>query len=1375
MTLYSEQDFRSKPIPIPTFGESVEKHADFILPTIYKTPYPKSRADTTGIARPTHGAVHASRTAILIDHLVRLAQQYDPHFSLEDKYKKLLQIAALFHDSARENDGADRWEQESAENCYRYLKASGASEDDAQFAKEIIAGKEARKSIHELRKSPSLSAVTSPIQTCQLLLQSADCFDIIRCKDFFDITYLDIWHILNTMASADPSKDRAQFWKPLAEFADAASRLIDRQGDHHRMTDEKLKRSFELSPTCYKQTEACAQEIFSSLYAPKSIPTKDPSEELAPESLQCTEDRLVACRGLRSPEFFIGFSKKASLAGKEETALNIELRKLFRKTPQKDGNPYRSITTIGPGEPVFCGTGFIISAKRSALELVEALPVDSGTPIDNMGQKSRKKHYKTLPLLPPEKAQAILKELPSRMMDGKGCSNEYSGGYEFGHNETVMNIKPSDVVGIFYYPDHSLGMITEEPKYPGFDEIFTQSAWESFYRIQAVYMQQTAQEQYKKTFPIFQYSKFGGFRRTAITEDQIEADWKNVFDILLEHPLTRPINAQDFDQFYTEDHDVEPLGKHYSPSLRSRISIYVTQKLKDLLGKALSTDNTVWDIAQLQHLSCLLVSLHSLVRQTPDFKRDIATKLTLAFDSISHYLSPNEDRQLWVCAVDTLKSRAALYFDEDFYKKTTFPPLPHDSWDIEQINTALKKRYLGYDNPQTIDFTQHLITQCTCQTDKLTLDYSLVHSIPEAHRFDFIRFILQAMPGRVIFDPFSQSGPLGIIRLLPSAERFPCLELLKTETIPYLDLPEIPTDSLPDRFFSRLFEVLFQNQSIILTDQKVSATLKKELEDYFDRCHSTFLSYISEHRFSISQLLLAEIFCQRLLGSKIDNTFYRTISRNPQFQNQFQNQFQFQALIGSVTEADKDDPLELTYTEVDSAFSMNWLVDQALASSADNIAAKSTWFSERLFGKLIPKDQCDAHRLLQIVEHSEVWDTSPRLFTFGLSALRDTVKTFSAEHKTLSDFEWPHPSSIDIHKPYSQIIRLMCFLEVQQPQSDLDQECPAKLTAFIKALLPAALSSTTPDLLYAIFHLEMQASRLFNTPVNFDFYRDNLFSKFEGSPNLIIYSATQDLVSFSELEKCVSLPQMAKGIMQISNQKVYSWLQCNTKTVSQFLLNIPEEKRANFIHHLLEQVEILPSRPQEPGFIQSSDLSMILSSDVIGGDPLKLLLNRIVQERKDKCVSEIPSKESAESLFKTFCFDHGAQLLLNEKFGQRTCYYSMGQSPIASLFCSDAPFYQKQFKSDAFKEHFDFGLILAAHTEERFYLKDISAFFDTPTLITGFVRMLKETPQPTKRSSRLKELDHFLDSETFKQVSEMARPNPMTSVSTEGPGRRKEK
>jgi len=102
----------------------IHLHAAWAYRNIYSVKYNNHQGQhslhASGIARYSHGIMHTASTAIYVPALVNLYRRYHDMEAIElsDEDIKLLQIAALWHDAAREDDGEDKWDHESALMLY---------------------------------------------------------------------------------------------------------------------------------------------------------------------------------------------------------------------------------------------------------------------------------------------------------------------------------------------------------------------------------------------------------------------------------------------------------------------------------------------------------------------------------------------------------------------------------------------------------------------------------------------------------------------------------------------------------------------------------------------------------------------------------------------------------------------------------------------------------------------------------------------------------------------------------------------------------------------------------------------------------------------------------------------------------------------------------------------------------------------------------------------------------------------------------------------------------------------------------------------------------------------------------------------------------
>ena len=147
-----------------------------------------------------HGPSHSIRVALWTRLFINLRCKYgdEDALALNDSDKKLLQITALFHDSGREGDGEDIWEEESSIKCYEYLTKEHSVDDSrAQLFADVILNKDTDKR----------DILTD-------ILHDADCLDIMRCRKNFRI------HELRVL------KQFPQHYREIATIVDQAHNVI---------------------------------------------------------------------------------------------------------------------------------------------------------------------------------------------------------------------------------------------------------------------------------------------------------------------------------------------------------------------------------------------------------------------------------------------------------------------------------------------------------------------------------------------------------------------------------------------------------------------------------------------------------------------------------------------------------------------------------------------------------------------------------------------------------------------------------------------------------------------------------------------------------------------------------------------------------------------------------------------------------------------------------------------------------------------------------------------------------------------------------------------------------------------------------------------
>ena len=74
-----------------------------------------------------HGRFHILRCLFLVDKLDHFYLSLGLTYDIDRAY-----YAVLFHDIARQGNGWDEWEEDSAEHCYTYLLSFGKTEEEAR-------------------------------------------------------------------------------------------------------------------------------------------------------------------------------------------------------------------------------------------------------------------------------------------------------------------------------------------------------------------------------------------------------------------------------------------------------------------------------------------------------------------------------------------------------------------------------------------------------------------------------------------------------------------------------------------------------------------------------------------------------------------------------------------------------------------------------------------------------------------------------------------------------------------------------------------------------------------------------------------------------------------------------------------------------------------------------------------------------------------------------------------------------------------------------------------------------------------------------------------------------------------------------------------
>ena len=185
------------------------------------------------IPRVTHGAMHAARVTayVKILHLFR-QDQFDPAIRELIEFTRvynlsivqivhLTQIAALFHDVGRENEGIDHWDEESANECLNFLKTEIDSLPDCitQLIANTISYKDNKEGFFNAAISLGLTnQVAIAADYLRQLIHDADCLDVMRVRKTFKMQFLDIVNSPGLEQVTDKISDLVKETRTLINF-----------------------------------------------------------------------------------------------------------------------------------------------------------------------------------------------------------------------------------------------------------------------------------------------------------------------------------------------------------------------------------------------------------------------------------------------------------------------------------------------------------------------------------------------------------------------------------------------------------------------------------------------------------------------------------------------------------------------------------------------------------------------------------------------------------------------------------------------------------------------------------------------------------------------------------------------------------------------------------------------------------------------------------------------------------------------------------------------------------------------------------------------------------------------------------------------------
>lgn len=558
--------------------------------------------------RHAHGMQHAARVTVLATLWMNLYQLEGISFSEDEK--RWIEIATLLHDSARQDDGEDLWDQDSALNVYHHLIITHhIPVETAAWIAECMANKDAEPGASFYTLNPMSITWTEGIYDVQKqtshgrlidVIHDADCLDIIRARKVFDMRYLRFYKKYVTYVDTPEGPkltDLGLTHLELLSYIVIATRgLIATQGDSYESACLQIKHTYEYDRNPFEKTLQDIQSI-PQLFALKAclatITLKQDSLISALlETIQIMHQQLLRqslpdnlathfiqktlyVRGIESPaqptKRKRSSKKPPLLPEEEETNAELELRKIHRQrgvptrrgSINKEGNPKRSTSALTPATDFFSCFGLLVAPPIERIISVSQLDADTG-----MGKR---KNSSKKPPNTQEETQRQLTTLHIEALLGitrKMCKRSQATS---SYSEIEADIHQQDIVGIFY----THNKVWRGAKHPAFIPLTT------------IYIQQLLQVRYQRLYPIIEYHQDYNFyeQRTFDTEE-ILSFWETVLNKLFtKEKIADLIHPERIFKQY----GLDQLRRFYSPALNAAVSLLIqNQRLQEKLQERLS-------------------------------------------------------------------------------------------------------------------------------------------------------------------------------------------------------------------------------------------------------------------------------------------------------------------------------------------------------------------------------------------------------------------------------------------------------------------------------------------------------------------------------------------------------------------------------------------------------------------------------------------------------------------------------------------------------------------------------------------------------------------------------------------------------------------
>ncbi len=532
-----------------TLDADIKEHSAWLFRHIYAFRYPDQAIHEEEIARFYHGIQHVSRAAVYIPIFANLYRRYGNQQALElsQEELKLLQIAVLFHDAAREDEEEDLWDHESATLLYFYLTrilnltknlakkmAEAVANKDWSFGKPYLVLDEINGEVlWSLKRVLNLSK-----NIYQQLIHDSDCLDVIRARDLFNGKKLDFYQEVVCLDKQNRALDE------MAELIIRARSLIELEGDARGRTKAKIKKVYENEnaySTILNDIHNGNYLILEALYAKGQLLSKEELEKLTLiDADNILNQQRIFARGIVTPT---AFAKKLLTKNlnepQPETFANLEFRKTKRRKGittntskadglNKEGNPNRSVSLLGGS--VFADAGCLIfNPDLSLIKAVYAVDSDTGwgkkkyshtrscTISDGMFTELTFQKNLLQKISP---VSITLDKLEKNMKLGGSVRYFKGRNHPISFNEILYDIKQYDAIYYTFDPTSA-------------NELFhgnSENTQSGSTILKAIYLQFAYREAFGEILPIYEYSGIHHYLKKIppFNEEQIIHMWLEV-------------------------------------------------------------------------------------------------------------------------------------------------------------------------------------------------------------------------------------------------------------------------------------------------------------------------------------------------------------------------------------------------------------------------------------------------------------------------------------------------------------------------------------------------------------------------------------------------------------------------------------------------------------------------------------------------------------------------------------------------------------------------------------------------------------------------------------------------------------------------------